>query len=406
MLSLLLLAATAQAPPAAAWYGPAEVAFQVQFAGDPDDLERQDVRVRFVGERQVFERAAFFDGEGFWRVSIVASEPGRYRPVLLRRGEPLGVVPEPVRLELDQPLAHAFARPSSDHPNRWRWASGELFLPIGPVLTIPEQLGETNPRDLVWARLRPWAESAEPSLAVWDELLAAGVPAQVDVFDHPGWSDHPWNRANDGFLGEAAELYTDPEALRRTRARVRVAAARLGRHPNLIAWTAPPPSAPAAWRDEMTLFLRLADPYDRPVVAAPGVAEPRLDSVAEALLRNGPAALASEADYAASAFATLRQVLDRSGLAARPDARVWTDPNRPFIRGLADDGWALVHLNPSGPANLEIAIPGFAPGAYDLEEITTADRATHTTAVQISSTGFTFEVKAGETFLILRRRES
>lgn len=322
MLSLLLATALLNDPKPEVWYGPASVAFAVQFPGNPYDPTQNDVRVRFVPARgPAVERLAYFD-DGVWRAHLVAPEPGEYRPILVRNGEERPTASDPATVTLKDRLPKGFIRRDTRNANRFRWDDGSPYVPLGANMgwqtanftSMVDQLAEFAKRGMNWTRIwachwdgkNPWwpypverASEAVPgqlwtgALQRWDKLVAAadtnGVAVQIVLFHHgqfsstvnPNWDQHPWNAANGGFLKTPEAFFSDPEAKRRTQMWLRQAVARWAHIPNVMAWELfnevewvdalrqnKAPEAVATWHDEMAAYLRSLDPYGRMVTTS------------------------------------------------------------------------------------------------------------------------------------------
>lgn len=323
MLPLLALSSLRQAPPAT-WYGPATVTFHVEFAGDPYDPDVNDVRVQFLGEKaEKLERIAYYDGDGAYKAVLVAPTPGRYRPILFHNGQACQVQDDEGIVDVEQPLKHGFVRVDSVHPNRFRYDDGTPYYPMGfdlgwqnqGLLPMADQIAKMGKAGVNWSRIwasswdgkNPWWPQNDPdanknqlwapALDKWQTLVDAcdanGVAFQMVLFNHgsfssttdPNWPDHPWNAKNGGFLKDAADFFTDPEAKRRAKEWLRYAVARYAGSPSILAWElfnevqwvdavkANRWPDVVAWHKEMADYVRSIDPY-RHLVTTSSVLEP------------------------------------------------------------------------------------------------------------------------------------
>ncbi len=318
-----------------AWFGPAPVAFDAKFPGNPYDYRANDVRVEFVapdGHRE--ERLAYFD-EGRWKAWLTTAHPGAYRATLVRNGGPVAVpavdlvVPESAR------LSDGFVRAQG---TRFVTDSGKPYFPLGSDLAwrypdippLPEILHRMGAAGMNWARI--WAcawdgknpvlirhnaysekpaeirrERAPPgellpaALRQWDGIVAAaeasGVRFQFVLFHHglvstrtdSNWDENPWNRANGGFLDRPGDFFTNETAREYSRRWLRYAIARWGHSPAILSWelfnevewtdaVQHDHNWPAviAWHDEMAAFVRSLDPYHHLVTTSSAVQEPGL----------------------------------------------------------------------------------------------------------------------------------
>lgn len=313
------------------WYGPVEVRFPVEFAGNPYDPAQNDVKVRFFGPGgHVFERLAWYDGEGSWRATLVTPTQGTYRAELWRNGKDTGSEVEPMEgsrtaeLNADKPLSHGFLRTKGD---RFFWDDGTAYFPMGfnlawqntDVPDLPEAIAKMGKGGVDWTRIwachwdgkNPWwPESKDDRLAPgeldqkplqrWDKLIDAcdanGVAFQMVLFHHgqfsstvnPNWPDNPWNAAKGGFLKDPADFFTDPEAKRRTKIWLRTAVARYAASPTLMAWELfnevewvdaykfGRVADVAAWHTEMAEYIRSIDPYHHLVTSSSSMEHPEV----------------------------------------------------------------------------------------------------------------------------------
>ncbi|TKD09476.1 hypothetical protein [Polyangium fumosum] len=301
------------------WYGPAVARFEAEFPGNPYDPDENDVRVVFVGSSgERIERIAYPDGTSAYEAVLVAKAPGPYRPLLYRNGvlQPARARSDVVRL--DERLPRGFLRVDQRNPNRFVWDDGTPYYPLGMNLgwQMPElppmttQIARMGAAGIQWTRI--WASSWDgknpfwpvndpaaprdrlwpPALTKWDALFQAcekaGISMQMVLFNHgsfstfvnPNWPDHPWNVARGGFLADAADVFSDPEARRRMKMWLRHAVARYSHSPALFAWElwnevewtdasfAGRFSDITAWHEEMARYLRSLDPYGHPVTTS------------------------------------------------------------------------------------------------------------------------------------------
>ncbi|MFQ3587100.1 MAG: cellulase family glycosylhydrolase [Fimbriimonadaceae bacterium] len=305
------------------WYGPVAATFDVSFPGNPYDAGENDVRVRFEGPREE-TRVAFYD-EGRWNAILLTRHPGVYRARLIRNGRATPHPTQEVRVSAEQRLRDGFVRVAPDR-RRFVFDSGRAYFPLGynvswpnrEVPSIPDEFEQMRRHGANWARVwashwggyNPfWHDSGPPVelgrmspevLRRWDELVAAaertGVSFQFVLFHHgplstrvnPNWSSHPWNVANGGFLGNPADFFTDPKAKSLTRNWLRLAVARWGHSPAIMAWElfnevewvdARYDGRWAdihSWHREMAQYLRRLDPTGRLITTSSTMEEPEL----------------------------------------------------------------------------------------------------------------------------------
>lgn len=310
-LSLSMSIAARQTPKTPTWYGPEVVTFVLQVAGNPYDPVENDVRVKFIdGKGKVEERIAYYDGEGQWGAVLVAQNPGPYKPVASRNGTPLVLDGELAIVPCDKKLPKGFIRRNEFHANRFRWDNGDAYYPVGHNLgwggegqpPLTETIAAMGANGENWTRIwacawdgkNPWWPQDDQglpgqlwtkALSNWDAIVGAcdmaALPFQFVMFHHgafsskvdPNWPDHPWNAAKGGFLKDAADFFTDPEAKRRSKMWLRYAVARWAASPEVLSWElfnevewvdaryADRWADIVAWHKEMADYLRSIDPY-------------------------------------------------------------------------------------------------------------------------------------------------
>jgi len=316
--SLLLALLVRQYEPAKTWFGPQEVVFNVQYAGNPYDPAVNDVKVRFVNDNGLtVERTAFFD-HGAWRTLLVAPLPGRYKATLIHNGRPSMEEPIPSVIVLDQKLPHGFVRRNKLNLNRLSYDDGGALFPFGfnlgwqtpGMAPMEDEIKKMAQAGLTWTRIwaddwddkNPWWPHDEPfpikdqlwrkALDRWGKITAAcddaGIDYQFVLFNGGAfsgekgaeWAKNPWNVANGGFLKSADDFFTDPEAKRRAKMWVRYAVARWCGDPHLFAWELfdDVESTDAArdgrwkeiadWHKEMADTIRSLDPYGRAITTS------------------------------------------------------------------------------------------------------------------------------------------
>ncbi|MDR3691570.1 MAG: cellulase family glycosylhydrolase [Fimbriimonas sp.] len=305
-----------------AWFGPAIATFQVQFGGNPYDPDQNDVRVQFTGPSgPPIERIAYYDGVAGYKAVIVAPVKGLYKATLIRNGKKMLEQPQEGLLNVTRPLEHGYVHPDTEATNRFRYDDGTPFYPIGFNLgwqgdgppTLIEQLTLMGKNDITWSRIwacnwdgkNPWwpqgTAKALPgqlwpkALDTWQEIVdqceRSGIEFQFVLFHHglftskvnPNWPDHPWNAANGGFLKDAGDFFTDPEAKRRTKMWLRYAVARYGASPSVFAWELFNEvewvdaryedrwADIEAWHREMAAYIRSIDPYGHMITTSSAI---------------------------------------------------------------------------------------------------------------------------------------
>lgn len=336
----------------AVWYGPATVTFCVQFPGDPFDPARNDVRVRFIGDRnQREERTATFDPVlGAWRATLYAKGGGSYRAVLIRNGKDALVEPEEGIVELAWAKDLGVLVSPGPREDRFTLDSGAAWVGLGVGLSpdaTPVQIDALAKAGATWVRVVP------PSDPLTDDVL------------------HDFNAAMDAIERNGlAYTFVLPESS--SAAWRRYALARFGASPRLVQWEAP---------------ADLADPWKR---ATATTAVPW-----DGLFENRRGPFLVKANDAARLKA-LRAVLERSEWADWKTPRLWKGRN---AKGVAESDRLILLATPGATLT---GVP-LADGVY---ETTTIDPATGESATgETKATDSTLDLKVpGERFFVLRRK--
>ena len=296
-----------------------EASFTLRVIGNPFDFEQNDVKVAVAApDGKSVVVPAFFDGGDTWRVRHAPAAPGQYavKGVTLN-GRPVDVggLKTPGFDVAAAAPGRGFVR-LTDSKMNFVFDDGEPYYPVGynlawhhtgepkmpPLVESIRRMGEARVNwTRIWmnhwdAKNLDWIEQpneiAQPKLGElslpvarhWDAILNAaadsGVYLQM-VLQHHGqystgadanWQINPWNKANGGWLDDAAAFFTDAKARSLTKKKYRYILARYGAMPSVMAWElfnevqftdgfkSDLPSV-AAWHKEMADFLREHDPY-------------------------------------------------------------------------------------------------------------------------------------------------
>ncbi|WP_395140835.1 cellulase family glycosylhydrolase [Armatimonas sp.] len=267
-------------------------------AGNPYDPEKNDVRFVFRGPGgKQKTQLGFFDGGTLWRARItVEAKEGKWQAASATRNGAL-VRAKLTTLAQAQPL-HFVRRKGLGFVHD----DGRLYWPLGHNVAwrsgsfdVSDAFAKLGAAGENWSRVwmchwdgknLDWETKGDTlSLSVarrWDGIVAAaqkhGVYFQL-VLQHHGpyalsvnsnWGENPWNAKNGGFLNTTAEFFTHPEALRRTKNKLRYIVARWGYSPSILAWelfnevewTEGAKNAPKtveAWHQSMAAHLRSLD---------------------------------------------------------------------------------------------------------------------------------------------------
>ncbi len=332
---------------AVVWYGPATVSFPVQFAGDPFDPVRNDVRVRFIGDKnQREERLAYFDSRlGVWRAILYSNSAGSYRAVLVRNGSEVEVEATEGIIELKRSDVGVLPAKQT-RENRWSLDTGDDWVGFGSIVSASSTVRDVNAladAGANWLWIRP-PFAPEPS-ADWEELMEAvekrGFYYTIQMRDDatPAWR--------------------------------RYCLARYGTSPRLVQW------------DTKT---KVEDPWGRGASSA---------APWDTLFENqrGPF-YTTPTDFAL--VKALKTTLEVSDWARWRSARAWKIPG---ADGVAESDRMILDVSPGA----RIVGAPLADGSYDM---TTIDRSTGHSAsgtAQVSHGAFDFK-GANHAFLVLRRR--
>lgn len=303
------------APQSRGRYARVEVSFELSgLRGNPFDFTENDVQVSLQApDGRRLRVPAFYDGEQTWRARWAPDMPGRY----VVAGVTVNNAPaEPIKLdrreiEVSGPVGPGFVKVDAG-TGSFRCEDGSPYFPIGlnvawgDVPAALEKLGKSGGNwsrvwmchwsgaNLDWVMNRK-LKDGELDLTVarwWDKVVDAaeksGVRIQVVLQHHgqfstrvnPNWAEHPWNKANGGWLSTPDEFFSNPKALARTRAKYRYIVARWGASPAIMAWelfnevqftdaiSHRNHREVQAWHRDMARFLRQHDPYKRPVTSS------------------------------------------------------------------------------------------------------------------------------------------
>jgi len=308
---------------------------------DPDEIT-VDARITNTGDDSSRIRPAFYyqgftnnygapgqpDGNPGWRIRFRPDAPGSF-DLTVDVTTPDGTVSSTTQtIEVSAPESpwHGQVMPASDDLRYLAYESGRSFFPVGENMcwwnndvtdytgrgdnpgwmkkladnggnfirlwmatwgfslewSYPEgsRLGDYSARqDRAWALDRVFERADELGLMVELCMFSHG---QFSTTNNSEWAANPYNTANGGFLDDPRDFFTNPEALRLTKNRLRYIVARWGAEPALLAWelfneidlTNPPEDGTQfavvqhEWHESMAGWLKDIDPYRHMVTSS------------------------------------------------------------------------------------------------------------------------------------------
>jgi hypothetical protein len=281
-----------------------------------DPFDSEDIRVDAIirsGNSGSQTVPCFYDGNEIWKLRYTPSHVGEYTYEIIGH----------TRNQLETVLtgnftvvsheSSGFVRISPDSPRYFVFENGESYFPLGenlgwvsgnngPSLAVwTGYLDECREAGINWIRI--WMCSWGRTELVWkangryyfglekyslenarmiDGIFRAaeerGIYIQWVINHHgqyssstnPIWNENPYNAANGSFLHSPDAFFTDAEAKRRYRDRLRYLIARWGYSTHLLAWEFWNEvdltsnfnfSNVKSWHEEMAEYLDSADPY-------------------------------------------------------------------------------------------------------------------------------------------------
>jgi hypothetical protein len=310
---ILPTAAVSEQAAAVPQYGKFETSFSISGqAGNPFDPAVNDVLVSFRGPRGLTAVIpAFWDGN-YWRVRYAPSMVGNYTFFVKFNGKAVNTA------DLSGNSFHCvksdsdgFVRCDPNNIQSFQFDSGKLYYPIGMDvawrgehdLSYPDVFAKMSAAHMNWARIwmnywdgkdLEWTLSKQQTPKIgyysmdvarhWDDIMDSaaqnGIYVQMTVQHHgeytrltdPNWQDNPFNVANGGFLKEPADFFTDPEAIRLTKNKLRYIVARWGYSSHLLSFelfnevqnigeAQSHFQDVVNWHKTMAAYIRSIDPY-------------------------------------------------------------------------------------------------------------------------------------------------
>ena len=251
--------------------------------------------------------------QGEWRLRVAAPTTGTYRIALSATDRTGAAAGQPHAFDIDKTAEHGFIRVAPECPRYLRYDSGEPFFSVGTNLLVftddfAEYVYYFDKFTRVGVNLfRVWLDTPrlgfekktlvryEPrECAVLDALVNAadsrGATLMLCLLDHRevierknlatgGWERNPYHTVCDS----ASAFFTDEDAKRAFRKRLRYLVARWSASPAVHSWEffnevaysdawrrAGAPDTVRAWHAEMAAELRRIDPYDHMITTSLG----------------------------------------------------------------------------------------------------------------------------------------
>lgn len=277
---------------------------------DPDEVNVTVVLVKPSGEKEylpAFCRKNNRRRGSVWEARFTPVRPGGYEYFFSVRSERVNERSERITFEVGSGPGDGFLRKSADNNNYLVFDSGRSFYGIG--YNVPWVDG-SDPR-LFREHFSRMSENGINLSRVWmcdwsfplewdqlghydsyeadklDEVVEIAAEKGIYMFlcldnygslmegrgrwDEARWRDNPYNADRGGPCEEPRDFFTDPEARRFYRNRLRYIIARWGYSPNIIAfelWNEY--NAPLKWTEEMAAFIKEIDISGRFVTTSLG----------------------------------------------------------------------------------------------------------------------------------------
>ena len=237
--------------------------------------------------------------QGDWKVRFSPQETGRYTWRLSLRDRTGQVAGGDGTFTATSAAGPGFVRVSRVDPHYFAFDNGQGYFPIGhnlPIYHTSGQLGDEAMRKFAGAQenFNRWWMSASGLGIEWMERLgwyrqdtAARLDAVLDQaqqlrlyymlcmdthqdFREQGWELNPFHAKNGGPCQTPADWFSNEQARKYYRNRLRYTVARWGYSPHVLCWefgnefegwAASPQESQLAWHREMSQLLRSIDPF-------------------------------------------------------------------------------------------------------------------------------------------------
>lgn len=303
-------------------YGRMEVRAEIESLGlnpyDPDEI-RVDLLLKSPSGARKTAPGFFFaakSGQALgddWRVRFSPDEEGEWNAELVMTTSDGSRDSQSFEFECNTPSLPAPVRVSREHPQYFETADGKFFYPLGQNVcwgTLKEyehhfskmhQNGENWSRiwiapwnvDIEWSNAKPGfrglgiyhLDNAAKLDRIMEMADTYGIHLQMVLHEHcriatqwnPEWKNNPYNKERGGPCEKPQDFFTNPEAQRLTRNRIRYIIARWGYSSRVMAWELFNevnlgddfnPATDTAWHREMARFIRKTDPQGRMITTS------------------------------------------------------------------------------------------------------------------------------------------
>ncbi|MEA2554140.1 MAG: hypothetical protein QOJ65_2316, partial [Fimbriimonadaceae bacterium] len=255
---------------------------------DPD-LISLDAEVTPPSGKAFVVPGYYVQGTAGWRVRLALLEQGPHKVVIVAKDKDGQARSEPITLTGLAPGNPGFVKVSARDPRYFDYQNGSAFFPLGVSSSVSGKRPELAllntmrlvPTGSVLVTKTSGASKIDPDTATQIEAeLEKNLAQQILCLEEAGelqhrgsrpkWPANPYNRDNGGPLNTPKEFWTNADAERLYRAKLRYAVARYGAYKNLLAWElwrevdtvdAYDRDAVRNWFDRQTQFLKELDPY-------------------------------------------------------------------------------------------------------------------------------------------------
>lgn len=304
------------APGAVPVYGLFEVSFPVTLAYDnPFDSSSIQVDAEIqTPDGSTRTVPCFFDGDAGWKLRFTPSLAGSYSYRVTAKTPSAQAEAASGRFQVEPGAEPGFVRVGKNSSRHFVFDNGDSYFPVGENMgwvrwggssslkTWIGYLDECQQAGVNWIRIwmcswgmteLVWTpqggryhgykqydlENARVNDGIFQEAQKRGIfiqwvinhHGQYSIDTNPVWNENPYNVKNGGFLESPEQFFTNEEAKRHYRDRLRYLVARWGYNTHLLAWEfwnevdlthRYKAATVKQWHEEMAEYLHRLDPYD------------------------------------------------------------------------------------------------------------------------------------------------